>query len=459
MKKIVVILWAGLITLPAVEWDVQRVTDEQTASGGYLQLALAADGTPVVLYEIQNPSDGLYVLKRAVRGSASWTITNVASNTRLMDPTIVVGPLLKTFVAFSGAGAGGKGDIFLASDSGGTFSIENLTNDTVEQSAPVVRLGTDGTLHLGFIHGWSSVTQLRYGIFERTPFQSETVTDSLHDSYDFILDRQGAPHFFYRGARTCFWHSFRTAQPGTWQTESLTTWLYGISAAIDDSGKFHIGYMGSGEVRYLTDRSGTWQSEIAAIPPPGDGYMNPFIAVAGVHPQLVFNWWIPPRGVRMFGRDAYFSGKTDDSWSAPEKLPPAEWDKFLAGRGHCFAVDGQGFGHLALTVFENDTPRVYYARSKEPLSTGVTERGVKPHPFALKIRGSTVILTLSETSPLRLDLFDVLGRRMERIASGVYRAGTYFLPFRRSGLEIGVYFMRLETTKAAVTQKLIVPFF
>jgi hypothetical protein len=66
-----------------------------------------------------------------------------------------------------------------------------------------------------------------------------------------------------------------------------------------------------------------------------------------------------------------------------------------------------------------------------------------PNPF----NPVTVIpFALRETADVRIDVFDVLGRRVETVVDGVYSAGTHRATFHADGLVSGVYLVRAELT-------------
>ncbi|HUM47252.1 MAG TPA: T9SS type A sorting domain-containing protein, partial [Chitinophagales bacterium] len=78
---------------------------------------------------------------------------------------------------------------------------------------------------------------------------------------------------------------------------------------------------------------------------------------------------------------------------------------------------------------------------------------VYPNP----VSSSAVIeFFLSNTSALKIDLFDIQGRKIKTIDEGNFEAGNYQLHFERNNLPSGIYFLRLKADTHITTQKLIV---
>jgi hypothetical protein len=66
---------------------------------------------------------------------------------------------------------------------------------------------------------------------------------------------------------------------------------------------------------------------------------------------------------------------------------------------------------------------------------------VYPNPFNPAV---TIAYRLTEESVVRLDVYDVLGRRVERLVDATQPAGRYEVVFSRSHLPTGVYLYHLE---------------
>jgi len=81
---------------------------------------------------------------------------------------------------------------------------------------------------------------------------------------------------------------------------------------------------------------------------------------------------------------------------------------------------------------------------EEPLSA-------YPNPSAGR---TTVRFTLDEAAPVRLAVYDLLGREVASLADGRYPAGTHEARFDGSGLAAGLYIVRLDAGGAVETRRL-----
>ena len=76
-----------------------------------------------------------------------------------------------------------------------------------------------------------------------------------------------------------------------------------------------------------------------------------------------------------------------------------------------------------------------------------------PNPFS----GSTTLsYTLPEATDVRLDVYDLLGRRVAVLAEGNQAAATHTVTFDGSGLASGVYLLRLQAGGAQRTRRMVV---
>ncbi len=75
------------------------------------------------------------------------------------------------------------------------------------------------------------------------------------------------------------------------------------------------------------------------------------------------------------------------------------------------------------------------------LEAATTLSAAQPNPFAAQ---ATITFSLAEAADVRLRVFDVLGREVASLASGVHAAGLHEATFEASGLPSGLYLYRLE---------------
>jgi hypothetical protein len=101
--------------------------------------------------------------------------------------------------------------------------------------------------------------------------------------------------------------------------------------------------------------------------------------------------------------------------------------------------------------------------STQIVFTGVSqERYELPFQFALSqnypnpFNPATIIsYTLLKSGRVRLAVYDLLGREVAVLVDGDESAGSHQLTFSRPGLSSGIYFYRLETSRQAITKKML----
>ncbi|MEM1042231.1 MAG: T9SS type A sorting domain-containing protein [Bacteroidota bacterium] len=83
--------------------------------------------------------------------------------------------------------------------------------------------------------------------------------------------------------------------------------------------------------------------------------------------------------------------------------------------------------------------------------TGFAFAGAAPNPFAAR---TALAFTLDRAADVRLDVFDLLGRRVATLAEGPHAAGTHTATFDARALPAGVYLARLSADGQTATRKL-----
>lgn len=76
-----------------------------------------------------------------------------------------------------------------------------------------------------------------------------------------------------------------------------------------------------------------------------------------------------------------------------------------------------------------------------------------PNPFNAQ---TTIEYTLSRASDVRLEIFDISGRKIAQIMDGYQVAGNNRVLFNASGLTSGIYFYNIRTNEACEYRKMIV---
>ena len=76
-----------------------------------------------------------------------------------------------------------------------------------------------------------------------------------------------------------------------------------------------------------------------------------------------------------------------------------------------------------------------------------------PDPFS---HTTTISYTLENASPVKLEVYDILGKHIETLVQVDQPAGTYSLSFDAARLASGLYFLRLETNDGQKVEKMMV---
>ena len=79
--------------------------------------------------------------------------------------------------------------------------------------------------------------------------------------------------------------------------------------------------------------------------------------------------------------------------------------------------------------------------------------GNYPDPFS---ESTTISYTIEQDSPVSLEIYDILGRRVESLVQQDQVAGTYNLQYLASSLSSGVYLIRLVTNQGQLIERIVV---
>ena len=112
-------------------------------------------------------------------------------------------------------------------------------------------------------------------------------------------------------------------------------------------------------------------------------------------------------------------------------------------------------GELYLASFDGKLYRLarnpVVATEPSVAATGTVLRAAYPNPFA---DTATLTFETAEAGPVRVAVYDVLGREVAVLRDGPAPAGEGSVAFSASGLPAGVYLARMTTATTAATQTL-----
>jgi hypothetical protein len=76
-----------------------------------------------------------------------------------------------------------------------------------------------------------------------------------------------------------------------------------------------------------------------------------------------------------------------------------------------------------------------------------------PNPYNLS---TTIQFHLPKESEISIDLYNVLGEKMQTLVNGIYSKGIYSINFSSGELSSGIYLYKMQTEKTSLTKKLII---
>ncbi len=165
-----------------------------------------------------------------------------------------------------------------------------------------------------------------------------------------------------------------------------------------------------------------------------------------------------------YGQGANTIYKTNggsDDWMYGEQTTKPKIFSFTPEVGYAFWPDPYDVYPLADENLEMNLLVAEFAEDFVPVP--IEPAGAVPNGVALDLAGpnplrdrTTFVLSLPEAQPVRLAVFDLLGREVAVLADGAYASGPHRFPFDASALAPGAYLVRLDAEAEAVTQRVTV---
>ena len=170
-----------------------------------------------------------------------------------------------------------------------------------------------------------------------------------------------------------------------------------------------------------------------------------------VHPVVFENRLFYPRGYSAEGVELEFYDVATSTTQRATDINPGSGPS-LPGNGTVYD------GRLFFSANDGMHGRELWALSPIPLAneSTATPQSVQlhaPHPNPAQ-DGATVTFNISEAVPVRVEVLDVLGRRVALLADGPVAAGEHTLRWEAGALPSGLYLVRLTAGNAVQTQRL-----
>jgi len=99
-------------------------------------------------------------------------------------------------------------------------------------------------------------------------------------------------------------------------------------------------------------------------------------------------------------------------------------------------------------------------RVYEDLSTGVVKRALgfdleQNHPNPFEVR-STITFSLPTEQDVLLEVYDLMGRKVQTLAQGFFGAGSHRVGIEAGQLESGHYTYRMQAGNAGAIRKMLI---
>ena len=245
---------------------------------------------------------------------------------------------------------------------------------------------------------------------------------------------------------------FARSESGWEQTAKLTPsdsdlFDVGILASLSDDGQTALVGVSSGSA-YVFTRSGSDWTEMAKLTPPNGAVTDDFtpVSLSGDGQTAIIGTVIDDDDID--SGSAYVFKRSGSGWTEAVKLSPSDGG---ASDDFGFSVSLSDDGQTALVgaIYNDEKGSAYIYE----LSTATsTESEVTPKQFALVsaypnpfTKRTAIRFELPQPTEIRLDVYDVLGRRVAVLVEGWQAAGTHEAVFDAAALPSGVYLYRLES--------------
>ena len=255
----------------------------------------------------------------------------------------------------------------------------------------------------------------------------------------FLISRTAAGDeaLFARAEATGLWQAenggFNTAPTGM---DTQSTIYFSPVDLPDDSDTayvtighaYRLGTSAGGNLKVSTDEGQTWE----VVSGPYD------TTYAAMHPMQ---------------EERVFAGSADSLRESQFIVPTR------AAQSLWFRVDLATAGGLR----EGDYWRIEKAIASVKTTTAISEPGEVPEALALLpnfpdpfARRTTVTYSLPARAAIRLEVFNMLGQRVQLVMEGTQPPGTHILPIDLGGQGTGVYILRMTTESRRLTEPLVV---
>ncbi len=172
----------------------------------------------------------------------------------------------------------------------------------------------------------------------------------------------------------------------------------------------------------------------------------------------VMRHWAHRNGCSV-GPDSFFNekGALRQRWSRTDDSCEVVFWTLEQGRGHAWPGTPTASTELSANDLMWEFFMAHPIPVKEP-EPGILEPVEHPSPDShSNLEGFNVVFfTLAQSECVRLDIFDVLGRRVAVPINGIFEKGEHSVVLEQESLTSGVYFYRLSTSSTTSSGRIIV---
>ncbi len=231
---------------------------------------------------------------------------------------------------------------------------------------------------------------------------------------------------------------------GTYSTLASGLDISLIDIIIDDSGELYLAYFNQGRIDKFDPVSGTateffnigsWLSYIS--------YSNGYIYATGWQSRQVYKIEIATKEIFLVAGTGEKGNADGDASTATFDIPNGV---LATVTGDTVYVSDIGSNRLRRIT----GAKVVSVEDEEQPSTFSLDQNF-PNPFNPV---TTIKYTLDSSGPVKLSVFDMLGRELETLISREHVAGNYQVQWKADGFPSGKYLYRLETENAVETRQM-----
>lgn len=154
-------------------------------------------------------------------------------------------------------------------------------------------------------------------------------------------------------------------------------------------------------------------------------------------------------GLRIWQRIGFVEGKgTTTEPHSYSFVDPTPEDAMQSG--------GAVYYRLRQIDTDGTTDLSHVAQIQIPLETGFVLEQSYPNPASLANGRTTLIVQLAQDGPVRIEMYDALGRHVRTLHDGALNAGRHFVDVPLTGLRTGSYFYRLSAGDRHLTRRLLI---